>query len=265
MVNVDLKKRNIREMVPVRMTGDVTFRDVKDILKTVESSNPGSHLDLIVATSMISHGVDIDKMNFMVFRGMPRNTAEYIQAYSRVGRKYPGIIFVVFNPARERDQSYYKYFTKYHEFKDILVEPVPLNRWAKFAVNRTLPGIFSAYILNFVKDGSGKSPYMTNTFRDAIQSQTITVDQITNFVLSCYQCGDQDMGPYYRDYIRNRVVNYVDRILAYDGKPAFIPMIMAEKPLMSLRDMDIPIEISPTRESYYPMTMVRAQYSRSVE
>ncbi len=265
MVNVDLKKRNIREMCPVKMTGDVTFRDVKDILKTVESNNPNSHLDLIVATSMISHGVDIDKMNYMVFRGMPRNTAEYIQAYSRVGRKYPGIIFVVFNPARERDQSYYKYFTKYHEFKDILVEPVPLNRWAKFAVNRTLPGIFSAYILNFVKDEHGKSPYMTNTFREAIASQTITVDQITKFILSCYQCNDQDMGPYYQDYIRNKVINYVDRILAHDGKPAFIPMIMAEKPLTSLRDMDIPIEIYPTRESYHPMTMVHAQYSRSVE
>ncbi|MDO8873591.1 MAG: helicase-related protein [Methanoregula sp.] len=265
MVNVDLKKRMIREMVPARMTGDVTFRDVKEILKTVESSNPEKPLDLIVATSMISHGVDIDKMNFMVFRGMPRNTAEYIQAYSRVGRKYPGIIFVVFNPARERDQSYYKYFSKYHEYKDILVEPVPLNRWAKFAVNRTLPGIFAAYILNFVKDGSGKSPYMTNTFREAITSQKITVDQITKFVLACYQCSEQDMGPYYHEYIRNKVQNYVDQILAYDGKPKFIPMMMSDKPLMSLRDMDIPIELNPTRESYHPMTMVRAQYSRSVE
>jgi superfamily II DNA or RNA helicase len=230
----------------------------------VESAEPDSHLDLIVATSMISHGVDIDKMNFMIFRGMPRNTAEYIQAYSRVGRRYPGIIFVVFNPARERDQSYYKYFGKYHEFKDILVEPVPLNRWAKFAVNRTLPGIFSACVINFLDVSGGESPYMSNEFRRALDSRIITVDQITDFALSCYQCTGQDMGPYFEDYIRQRVQDYVDQILSQDGN-VFIPFALSDKPMSSLRDMDIPIEISPTKESFDPMRMVSVQYSRSVE
>lgn len=264
MVNVDLKRDGIREMETARMTGDVTFSDVKEILSTVESVKPDSNLDLIVATSMISHGVDIDKMNFMVFRGMPRNTAEYIQAYSRVGRRYPGIIFVVFNPARERDQSYYKYFEKYHEFKDILVEPVPLNRWAKFAINRTLPGIFSACVINYLKASGGKSPYMSRDFRDAFDGRIFTVEQITDFALSCYQCTGQDMGPYFEEYIRQRVQDYVDQIHSHDEN-VFIPFALSDKPMSSLRDMDIPIEISPTRESFDPMRMVSVRYSRSVE
>ena len=264
MVNVDLKREGIREMATARMTGDVTFSDVKDILSTVESAEPDSHLDLIVATSMISHGVDIDKMNFMVFRGMPRNTAEYIQAYSRVGRRYPGIIFVVFNPARERDQSYYKYFEKYHEYKDILVEPVPLNRWAKFAINRTLPGIFSACIINFLDAQDGKSPYMSNDFRKAFDSRKITIEQITDFTLSCYQCTGQDMGPIFEQYIRQKIQDYIDQILSLDEN-AFIPFALSDQPMISLRDTDIPIEISPTRESFDPMRMVTVQYSRSVE
>jgi hypothetical protein len=264
MVNVDLRKKGIREMETAPMTGDVTFSDVKGVLSTVESETPGSNLDLIVATSMISHGVDIDKMNFMVFRGMPRNMAEYIQAYSRVGRKYPGIIFVVFNPARERDQSYYKYFEKYHEYKDVLVEPVPLNRWAKFAVNRTLPGIFSACVINYLEKSPGVSPYMSSDFRKAFESRKISINQITDFVLSCYNCNGQDMGPYFEDYIRERVQDYVDQILSTD-KNQFIPFVLSDTPMNSLRDMDIPIEISPTRESFDPMKMVSVQYSRRVE
>lgn len=264
MVNVDLRKESIREMETARMTGDVTFSDVKEILSTVESPEPNAYLDLIIATSMISHGVDIDKMNFMIFRGMPRNTAEYIQAYSRVGRRYPGVIFVIFNPARERDQSYYKYFEKYHEYKDILVEPVPLNRWAKFAVNRTLPGIFSACVINFLSTSGGKSPYMSRDFRRAFDGRIITLDQITDFVLSCYRCTGQDMGPYFEDYIRQRVQDYVDQILSQD-EDIFIPFALSDTPMNSLRDMDIPIEISPTRESYDPMKMVSSKHSGGME
>lgn len=264
MVNVDLKKDGIREMATARMTGDVTFSDVKGILSTVQSKEPDSHLDLIIATSMISHGVDIDKMNFMIFRGMPRNTAEYIQAYSRVGRRYPGIIFIVFNPARERDQSYYKYFEKYHEYKDILVEPVPLNRWAKFAINRTLPGIFSACIINFLTAYGGKSPYMVKEFRRAFDDRLFTLDQITEFILSCYQCTGQDMGVHFEKYIRSRVQDYVDQILSQE-EDGFIPFCLLDKPMQSLRDVDIPIEISPTRKSFDPMKMVSVRYSRSVE
>jgi len=264
MVNVDLRKKGIREMATASMTGDVTFSDVKGVLSTVEGNSSGANLDLIVATSMISHGVDIDKMNFMVFRGMPRNMAEYIQAYSRVGRKYPGIIFVVFNPARERDQSYYKYFKKYHEYKDILVEPVPINRWAKFAVNRTLPGIFSACIINFLETSPGVSPYMSREFKKAFEERRISLSQITDFVLSCYRCDGQDMGAYFEGYIKERVQLWVDEILRTDGN-TFIPKLISDTPMNSLRDMDIPIEIAPTPASFDPMRMVRVQYSRRAE
>src|SRR3546814_17309527 len=44
----------------------------------------------IVATSAISHGVDVDKFNAMFFAGLPADIAEYIQASSRVGRNHVG-------------------------------------------------------------------------------------------------------------------------------------------------------------------------------
>jgi hypothetical protein len=107
-----------------------------------------SWLNTITATSMISHGVDIDRFNMMVFFGMPRQTAEYIQSSSRSGRTYPGLVFNICHPIRERDLSHYHFFEKYHEFLDRLVEPVPVNRWAKNSVRRTHPGLFMSLLLN---------------------------------------------------------------------------------------------------------------------
>jgi hypothetical protein len=266
MVNPRLSAAGYDEIKYARLTGDVTFSDVKDVLAAVESNNPQEKLDLISATSMISHGVDIDKMNFMVFRGMPRNTAEYIQAYSRAGRRYPGLIIIVLNPTRERDQSHYRYFNKFHEFKDILVEPVPLNRWAKFSVLRTLPGIFCAAILNYLpeKVGKGVKLYMSKSFSNAYNNRSFTDQDILQFVLDSYKCEEGIMEQHFRTVIEEKVKLYIDQILQSD-RNMFIPCLISDTPMNSLRDTDIQIEITPNKESFHPMVRVSAGSSRSVE
>jgi hypothetical protein len=96
---------------------------------------------------MISHGVDVARLNVMAFNGMPKSMAEYIQASSRVGRRFLGIVFMIFNPVRERDRSHFRYHGKFHEYLDRMVEPVAINRWSRYASQRTLPGVFMAEVL----------------------------------------------------------------------------------------------------------------------
>ena len=95
------------------MTGDDSFQDVRKILAEIETAKDivnDVDFNMISATSMISHGVDADRFNEIMFFGIPGSTAEYIQAYSRAGRKYPGIVIDVIRPSRPTDQSYLRYF-----------------------------------------------------------------------------------------------------------------------------------------------------------
>ena len=96
--------------------------------------------------------MDIDEWNVMMFDGMPRSTAEYIQALSRVGRKYPGLVFLWFYSNRTRDLSFYQNFNEYHNILEHKVENVPLSRWAKLGFKQTFTSIFTASILNYLSN-----------------------------------------------------------------------------------------------------------------
>lgn len=115
------------------------------------ASNGGSGprpIDVLLATNMISVGVDVSRLGVMVVANQPKSTAEYIQASSRVGRVAPGLVFTVFNWARPRDLSHYERFEHVHATLYRHVEALSVTPFADRAVDRGLTGLTVALVRN---------------------------------------------------------------------------------------------------------------------
>ena len=220
-INVELRKEGVPEFITRKMTGDESFQDVREVLAKVENTdNVFDGLNLIAATSMISHGVDADRFNVMFFYGIPGNTAEYIQAYSRTGRRYSSIVVDIIRPSRETDRSYLNNFVNFHKFKDILVEPVPINRWATKAIGGTLPGIFAGLLFTqydpSIQYSIGSLFWMKN-IKKAIVQGLIQKNEVLSQLLQAYGCeadGDTvDLGNQYRESIETFVNNVFTEVV----------------------------------------------------
>lgn len=203
--------------------------------------------NLVLATSMISHGVDVDRLNAMFFFGMPRQNAEYIQASSRVGRTHCGIVFTCMKPARERDQSHFSYFVKYHEFLGRLVEPVAINRWSKFSLQRTLPGLFMAVLLQDVANRQPKPGQYTRVdfVRRQISQGTLRFDDFIDILERAYLVKDKpdQLSRDIRLEIQKRVAQFRDQIVSGGAGAQWVSDTLMPSPMRSLREVDEQITI----------------------
>lgn len=100
-------------------------------------------VDAVLSTNMISVGVDVSRLNAMIVNGQPKNTAEYIQASSRVGREpgSAGVVFTLYNWTRPRDRSHYERFKAYHLAFYRHVESTSVTPYAARARDRALHAV----------------------------------------------------------------------------------------------------------------------------
>ncbi|MEK8226503.1 helicase-related protein [Oerskovia sp. M15] len=106
-------KRETRD--PRELTSRKKASEIPEELKALQTAMPDpASPDVVLATNMISVGVDVDRLGLMAVMGQPQTTSEYIQSTSRVGRRHPGLVFTLFNASRSRDLSHYESFTTYH-------------------------------------------------------------------------------------------------------------------------------------------------------
>ena len=144
-----LRSEKLREIdAPKELTSRVSQREIVSILGDLSRpSNTEGAVDVVLATNMVSVGVDVPRLGLMLVNGQPKTRAEYIQSTSRVGRsKYPGLIVCVFNSMKARDRSHFETFTSMHQSLYRDVEATSVTPFASRARDRALRAVLISMI-----------------------------------------------------------------------------------------------------------------------
>jgi len=244
-----LREDGYPQLVSEVLSGGTTSEKITEVMEKIEKTDldepdTWKRIRSVVATSMISHGVDVERFNFITFFGMPRMTSEYIQASSRVGRRFPGIVFVCFAPARERDRSHYHLFNKYHEYLERLVEATAINRWSRFSIEKTIPGVVLGYIFNELAKETGRSLMSGVSIKKLIPND-LTEKKLRDRVID-YYCADKQASGEFAEIIGDKVAGF------FNGLPnssTYIGKRRGWRPMRSLRDTDRAVKFKPGTRS----------------
>ncbi len=160
-------------------------------------------LDTLLATNMISVGVDVDRLGLMMIVTQPKGTAEYIQASSRVGRstRAPGLVFTLYNAARPRDRSHFEHFRGYHEAYYRFVEPTSVTPYSPPALERALHAIL-------VIAGRHVAKWASPTDFDA---EDTTFEEFLDFLRSRVRSIDPDHLPEFEGLLADRLEYWEER------------------------------------------------------
>jgi len=144
------------------ISGAVSAAEIQEVVRRAEARvKPNEEfpplndtLRSVIATSAISHGVDVEEFNAMFFAGIPSDIAEYIQASSRVGRTHVGFSMLIPVPQRYRDRFVLEVHDIFHRFLERMLLPAAVDRWAEKALVRVIPSFFQEFVcgVSVIKD-----------------------------------------------------------------------------------------------------------------
>lgn len=143
-----------REMgTQIELTSRVRSSEIPGFLKDLERGwDDPDHIDVVLASNMISVGMDVSRLGLMLVNGQPKTIAEYIQATSRVGRNrsFPGLVVTLFNAAKSRDRSRYETFSTWHRSLYRDVEATSVTPFAPRARDRALHAPYVALVRHLI-------------------------------------------------------------------------------------------------------------------
>ncbi len=187
------------------LTSRIDSWKIPALLKKLDNPFPRGQsdwpVDVLLATNMISVGVDIDRLGLMVVTGQPKTTSEYIQATSRVGRKYPGLVITMYNWVGARDLSHYERFKSYHAALYKYVEAISVTPFSSRSLDRGLRGIFAGMNRLFGEHMS---------IEPDAQSFDPTAQSTNDIIEAIYHRAVTLVGKANADLVRDRLLSYRD-------------------------------------------------------
>ncbi len=150
------------------------FKELEEVRYHSDDSKKTYPIDMVLSSNMLSVGVDIARLNILLMVNQPKLNSEYIQATSRVGRAYPGLVFTLYNQGRNRDQSYYEQFKTFHESFYRFVEPTGATPFSKPARDRALHAVLVAMMRSIPALAEEKSAgeFRLDDYRDDIEKMS---------------------------------------------------------------------------------------------
>ena len=246
----------------VRMTGDEDFSEIKESLNNMALEEDKTKANnLVLATSTISHGVDSKDFNNIFFYGIPSNTAEYIQSYSRVGRTYSGLVIDIIRLARNRDVSFLKYFNMMHKYKDYLIDENIINSKSIMAMYHTLPGIFISLFRHYYAKRDNTSYLKVSEVNKFFYNKNdINKDNLIDFaekVCNIYGCKMKEDNMNLKEFsftIQKTIFNMIEKLKFNIEHNYSVNMSLMKamesisegnnRPMTSLRDVDVTYNIT---------------------
>ncbi|GAA3755022.1 DISARM system helicase DrmA [Salinactinospora qingdaonensis] len=155
-------------------------------------------VDVLLATSMLQVGVDVSRFGLMTVTGQPKNTAEYIQASSRVGRDpaRPGLVVTLYNWSRPRDLAHFEDFEHYHATFYRQVEALSVTPYTRRSLDRGAAATFVAAVRN------AEERFSRNTDAHDVPLDSAEVEEVTRRLL---ERAEAVAGPRGREYLAERI------------------------------------------------------------
>lgn len=251
---------------PRELTSRKNSSEIPVELAALQTSYPSPECpDTVLATNMISVGVDVDRLGLMVVSGQPQTTSEYIQATSRVGRRYPGLVVTLFNAGRSRDLSHYESFTTYHRSIYQQVEAAGATPFAPRALDRGLHGLVVILLRHLL---TGARPDNGATMLDEVSRAEI--DEILETVIERVRAVSPEQEDDVAEALDSLVESWRDAIndglvTKYAGwrSPAGALMIPAGTPMRGSDNEPLAEIFPPDRPAWPTLTSLRNVDSES--
>ncbi len=264
--NRGMRPGDKRDLNVEYLSSHSTLKEIAEVVERLETPpawTSSEHLDAAVATDVVSHGVDVERINLMVIDRVPEQVASYIQVSSRCARKHLGIVLTILPPYSLRASSIYDRFSEFHNCLDLMVSPVAVNRFAKSAVARTFPGVLLGTIYGRHLDElrGNRSQWLSLVARalSGARPSDVSFDErsLTAEVIESYALGHGVYDTSLENSMRADVVDQMKRFSLNTKNPAYQELVDAcpSKPMSSLRDVDLPVPFNPDRQTVNWMTL----------